>query len=335
MKRRLKSAIFFVLYYTGIEWFLARLIPANAVAVLMYHGVCDDAAIPPEINFHLPWRIFERQMRALKRRYRVVPLVEVVKRLEQGEPLDKAVAITFDDGYRNNATQAAPILSQLRLPYTVFLSTKYVSTSEWLPLNRIYWAWSGGKINSEEMKELRKQIRTRPAADVPEILKGLPPSDAADSTAAQESFAMLNWTEVTEMARACAHFGSHTHSHCNMAVEPKESQEEELKISHRLIERNLPGQPDLFAYPYGKAAQMSDTARASIVANGYKAAISAEYGVVTSHSDRYALPRLGYDESIWNFTGEILYQFAKQSVRDAWFADAPRPARPDVTTQAG
>ena len=333
MKRRLKSAIFFALYYTGVEWLLARLLPVNAVAMLMYHGVCDNAAIPPEINFHLPGRIFDRQMRALRRRYRVVPLIDVVNRLDRGERLEKATVITFDDGYRNNATQAAPVLARLGLPYTVFVNTKYVGTSDWLPLNKIYWAWFERQIDSEQMKELRKQVRSRPAAEFSRILQELPPTRAGDLAKGEESFAMLDWVEAREMARAGAHFASHTHSHCNMAAESKESQERELEISRDLIEKNLPRQPALFAYPYGHLVEMSETARASIIRSGFKAAISAEYGLVTPHSDRFCLPRLGYDEAIWNFTGEILYQFAKQSLKDAWSAVVGRRPRPDVTTE--
>ena len=331
MKRRIKSAIFFVLYYSGLEWILARMLHVNAAAMLMYHGVADCAEIPPEINFHLRADIFEHQMRALKSRYRVIALSELVNRLEQGQPLEKSVVITFDDGYRNNATQAAPVLAKLELPYTVFLATKYMGTKEFLPLNRIYWAWSQGRLESAQMRELRKQVRTQPASDLPQLLAGFP--ESSDSPKAAESFAMLDWGEIREMTKAGAHFCSHTHSHCNMAVESKERQEKELGTSRRLIDENVREQPTLFAYPYGHLGEMSGTSRAAVIDGGFKAAISAEYGLVTPRSDRFCLPRLGYDAAIWNFTGEILFQFLKQSVADAWLAMLGRKTRPSVTAE--
>lgn len=331
MKNRLKSAIFFALYYSGLEWLLARILPVNAAAVLMYHGVADCAEIPPEINFHVRPDIFERQMRALKRRYRVIALSELVERLEHGQALEKTVAITFDDGYRNNATQAAPVLEKLKLPYTVFLATKYIGTKEFLPLNRVYWAWSQGKLDSEQTKELRKQVRSQPTADVPQILAGLP--ESSDSPKAAESFAMLDWNEVREMAKAGAQFCSHTHSHCNMAVESKESQERELRASRQLIELNVPVQPELFAYPFGHREQISRQSRETVISAGCRAGISAEYGVVTSNSDVYCLPRLGYDEKIWDFACEIVYQFAKQWLRATALVPAGDRASRDAKTQ--
>src|SRR5215472_11702806 len=66
LKPRIKSVIYFCLYYSGLEWLLAHLIRVDAVAVLMYHGVCDDPPMPRHINFHHRKRVFERQMRVLK-----------------------------------------------------------------------------------------------------------------------------------------------------------------------------------------------------------------------------------------------------------------------------
>ena len=315
MKRLVKSALFFVLYYSGIEWVLARLIKPRAVAILMYHGVCDQAALPPEINFHLPRKEFAQQMRALKSRYRVVALDDVVSRLRDGKPLEKAVAITFDDGYRNNALYAAPILKQLGLPYTVYVATAYVESRTWIPLNQIYWLWSEGRLSSEQMRAARARIRGNPSGvRVPELAEVS--ASSAASSAAEESFGMLSWKELQEMASEGAEFGSHTHTHCNMAVESNERQREELSTSKSLLESHLNAPVQSFAYPYGRNAQMSDAARENIIRAGYNSALSAENGLATVASDHFGLPRLGYERPIWRFTGEILYQFAKQAWRD-------------------
>jgi peptidoglycan/xylan/chitin deacetylase (PgdA/CDA1 family) len=315
MKRLAKSVLFFVLYYSGIEWILARLIRPRAVAILMYHGVCDQAALPPEINFHLPREEFEQQMRALKSRYRVISLDDVAAHLRDGKPLEKAVVITFDDGYRNNALYAAPILKQSGFPYTVYVATAYVESRTWIPLNQIYWLWSEKRISSEQMRDARKRIRGNPSGvRVPELAEVADRSSA--SSAAEESFAMLTWKELEGMASEGAAFGSHTHTHCNMAIESNERQREELNISKSLLESHLNAPVRSFAYPYGKNAQMSAPARENIMRSGYSCALSAENGLATGTSDRFSLPRLGYERPIWRFTGEILYQFAKQAWRD-------------------
>lgn len=321
MKRLIKSVLFFLLYYTGIEWLLARLLPVRAAAVLMYHGVCDQASLPPDINFHLPRREFEQQMRALKSRYRIVSIEEIVRDLAEGRSIEKSVVITFDDGYRNNAQYAAPVLQELGLPYIVYAATSYVGTAKWTPLNELYWLWSEGKLSSDQMKEARKQIRTQPfGTPVPVLRDAERPSSL--SSAAEESFTMLSWEELIQMASNGAEFGSHTHTHCNMAVESDETQKRELLTSKSFLEDHLGNPVKSFAYPFGRKAQMSEAARSNIIAAGYTSAISAEYGLVTSSSDRFCIPRLGYERPIWRFTGEILYQFAKQAWRERRRASA-------------
>jgi hypothetical protein len=101
-----------------------------------------------------------------------------------------------------------------------------------------------------------------------------------------------------------------------MAIESNERQREELNISKSLLESHLNAPVRSFAYPYGKNAQMSAPARENIMRSGYSCALSAENGLATGTSDRFSLPRLGYERPIWRFTGEILYQFAKQAWRD-------------------
>ena len=56
----------------------------------------------------------------------MVPLADAVKMLHAGGPPEKLVAITFDDGYLDNATTAAPILKELDVPATFFISTDMI-----------------------------------------------------------------------------------------------------------------------------------------------------------------------------------------------------------------
>jgi peptidoglycan/xylan/chitin deacetylase (PgdA/CDA1 family) len=316
MKRRIKSAIFFCLYYSGLEWLLARLIRADAAAILMYHGVCDNAPMPPQINFHHSGRSFERQMRLLKSRYRVVPLPDVVDALMANRPLLQCVVITFDDGYRNNYRAAAPVLRQLNLPFTVFVSTAYTGAGEWLPLNEIYWRWSQGSLASDEMNRLRQKLRGQPAAESQPLIAQLGARPVGATVAAEESFAMLNWDEILAMSAEGVDFGSHTHTHCNMAVENPSAQRAELETSKSLLESHLQRPVRSFAYPYGRAEHISEVSRRAVIAAGFDCAISAEHGFATARSDRFCLPRLGAEDPVWMFAGELLYGFAREAARN-------------------
>ena len=61
---------------------------------------------------------FRQQMLYLKQNYQIVRFEEDWSLLDQD-----AVSITFDDGYRDNLEYALPILEELEIPATIFIST--------------------------------------------------------------------------------------------------------------------------------------------------------------------------------------------------------------------
>jgi peptidoglycan/xylan/chitin deacetylase (PgdA/CDA1 family) len=103
------------------EW---RGLTSPGALLLMYHGV-EPLKRKKSDRFTIDTARFARQMRMLARlRYRVVPLDEIVDHLERGEIAPpRTMAITFDDGYKNNLTEAWPVLRGLGYPATLFFIT--------------------------------------------------------------------------------------------------------------------------------------------------------------------------------------------------------------------
>src|SRR4051812_23337545 len=93
---------------------------SSQLLVLCYHNVDPTWSFPARRR---AGRLgLERQLRLLKRLATVVPLETAVGALAEGRSLPpRAVALTFDDGYRDNLTVAVPMLQQLELPATFFL----------------------------------------------------------------------------------------------------------------------------------------------------------------------------------------------------------------------
>jgi peptidoglycan/xylan/chitin deacetylase (PgdA/CDA1 family) len=91
----------------------------DGVRVLFYHRVSDDPdplAIAP--------RRFAAQMGVLRDEgYRVVDVVEAGRLLSGREPLDRVIALSFDDGYRDVAEHALPVLERHGFRATVFVAT--------------------------------------------------------------------------------------------------------------------------------------------------------------------------------------------------------------------
>lgn len=112
---------------------LSTFLPRRGAAVLMYHAVDHSGwklSIPP--------LRFAAQMRYLARRHSVVPLSDVILHSKGEKQLpDRAVAITFDDGYHDLVMHVLPILRTYNIPATLFLTTDLTVQTAPLPLPRI------------------------------------------------------------------------------------------------------------------------------------------------------------------------------------------------------
>jgi len=99
------------------------------LTVVTYHQVVD----PADDGSSVGTDSFRQQMEYLRENYTVVPLEQGVKRLAVGSRPQRLVAITFDDGYLDNATTAAPIMRALGLPATFFVSTDMIGSARPFP----------------------------------------------------------------------------------------------------------------------------------------------------------------------------------------------------------
>src|SRR5437660_4374246 len=106
-------------------------------SILVYHTVSKPHEASPCDEMISPER-FEQQLRWLSRRRRVVPLVETLNRKES----ERLVAITFDDGYRDNLRVALPLLEKYSLPMTLFVVAGFVDRE--------------GYLSEEELREMSR-----------------------------------------------------------------------------------------------------------------------------------------------------------------------------------
>src|SRR4051794_18585312 len=96
--------------------------------ILMYHRVAHVRLDPWSIA--VDPRNFEEQMEFVKRHRSAMSMDEFVQRLSAGALPENAVAITLDDGYRDNLINAKPVLTRYGLPACLFLTTGYVDSGE-------------------------------------------------------------------------------------------------------------------------------------------------------------------------------------------------------------
>jgi peptidoglycan/xylan/chitin deacetylase (PgdA/CDA1 family) len=112
-----------------------RLLKGRAV-IVAFHRV-NDAYRHDSIT--CTSREFEEFVRFFKTYFEVVPLGEMIDRVASGAELGSTLTITFDDGYRGNATIAAPILERHGVRACFFVTSGFIGT-DWIP----WWDRSGG-----------------------------------------------------------------------------------------------------------------------------------------------------------------------------------------------
>jgi peptidoglycan/xylan/chitin deacetylase (PgdA/CDA1 family) len=136
--RRAKSVAGWIIFRTGVY----RLLRRNEAVIVVFHRVNDAYANDP---LTYTTRKFESFVRFFGRFFDVIPLSELLRRLETGVELAACLAITFDDGYRSNATIAAPILERYGQRACFFVTTQWVGT------NHIPWWDAEKQIQSQWM----------------------------------------------------------------------------------------------------------------------------------------------------------------------------------------
>ena len=96
--------------------------------ILRYHRVIPDGA-DPFYNIGIPTRVFDPHLDWLAKNRTLVSLDQMAAWVDgKGLLPPKAVALTFDDGYKDNLVNALPILRRYHAPATIYLVSHLIET---------------------------------------------------------------------------------------------------------------------------------------------------------------------------------------------------------------
>jgi len=123
------------------------------VPVLMYHKIDKHSQ---ESKLSVSPESFERQMRFLrKRNYNIVSLGQLVDMISKGRIPRKTACVTFDDGYRNNYTDAYPVLKRYNIPASIFMPVDKIGRQGYLTWGQLKeMSESGIDIGSHTLSEV-------------------------------------------------------------------------------------------------------------------------------------------------------------------------------------
>lgn len=234
----------------------------------MYHGIDRHERTDLNLRFFSAAN-FARHVALFMRRYHVLPLEDLCA--GRGLRKDKLnVAITFDDGYRNNLTYALPILESAGCPATFFVTGLNTIGEEilWADLLDICAPHiTAGSITFQGI-----EFRKGPRARFPELREHIKGSgllgtavfedlkrtllSASGVTLSepewQDYFRLMSDEEIAQTSRSkCVRIGSHGMFHNNLGRIPITQALEELASSKTYLERITGKNVSAVGYPDG------------------------------------------------------------------------------------
>jgi peptidoglycan/xylan/chitin deacetylase (PgdA/CDA1 family) len=249
---------------------------------------------------------FLERMLWIRKWFNVLPLDEAVAALERGSLLARALAITFDDGYADNATVALPILRRLGLPATYFVATAFLDGGrmwndtiiECVRRSRGELDLSSAGLGNYAVGS--PQARRVAIAAIIGQLKYLPPEErqvrveriAAQSVAALPGNLMLSAEQLRSLAASGMGIGGHTVSHPILAGLDDAAARREIADGRDLLQGIVRQPVRLFAYPNGKPNVDYTAAHVRMTKElGFAAAVSTAPGAARAGDSPYQLPR--------------------------------------------
>ena len=275
--------------------------------ILLYHRVAELDPDPFDLAVHPD--NFAAHLEHLQRLGVSAPLSEM---LSQGS--DTGVAITFDDGYADNATVAAPLVADAGLPATWFINPDRLGQQRFwsdrlaeslLRAHSLPPSLTVDIAGHELWLDLRSPaarsnalwfVRGRLMALSPTVLEstvdrlldqlGTLPStqDALTMTVDQlRGLATLPHQDV----------GAHTRTHAQLIGKPADIQRDEILGSVRILSEMLERPVVDFAYPYGSSEHdIGSLAPRLVVEAGCRLACTTDPGPIRRRRNPYLLPRL-------------------------------------------
>jgi len=303
-----------------VDSFLSRFLPR--AMVLIYHRVADLDSDPQRLS--VTPDNFEKHMDVIARNYHPVTLAEMVNDLSKGYVRERAVVVTFDDGYEDNYINARPILEKYGIPATIYVSSGYSGTRRefwWDELDRLIlckqslpdeisielgekvlrWTVSNNEktMGGRAVRQMPHEIYTDLCAwfqeleaeqidDVITQLRKL----TGDNGEARPDYLPMNIEQLRSLHHGgLIEIGAHTRSHVNLAAQTAEKQRKEIEGGKQDLERMLGDRVESFSYPFGTLGDYTSLSVKYVKDAGFSNALANFTGNVSRLSNVYEIPR--------------------------------------------
>jgi len=287
----------------------------DAFVIFLLHGVVRRQ-IHPVRNYtrkHLPLDEFASLLHNLCRQGIPVSMDDIMT-ANHDEPLPpRAFAITFDDGFENNASIAAPVLDDFGIPATFYVTTGFIEegSRSWtdiieaaveavstVKIQGISKALDGTYVSAIHkqtmLDEVRRLVKGNASIDpydfAMEMVRQCGLSEAPFDAELDDK---LSWNQVHELNQHPLFIvGGHSHTHRIMSFLSPNELEREVETSLKLL-RNVNGeQLNHYSYPEGLKHCYSETVIDTLKRHGIRCCPTAEHGCNEVGDDLFRLRRV-------------------------------------------
>jgi peptidoglycan/xylan/chitin deacetylase (PgdA/CDA1 family) len=305
----------------------------RSLHILAYHRVLDDdrATFPfDEAVISATTATFRQQMDFVRRNFNVISFEQLAEyERENRQWPERALIITFDDGYRDNYTNAFPILHEMGFSATIFLAVSHISQAKLFWWDFIAYCFKQTRVpfvtlpafdseplslaNARErrqtidrvldwIKEVPEEVKSKFVETLADALELNVPENLAEGM-------HLTWDEVREMMAGGIEFGSHTMTHPILSNVSAAQLAREVSESKKMLEEELESESIAFSYPVGGRTSFNEAVKEAVKQCGFRFAVSYREGVARKTSDPYALPRIHIEtsHSLRLFRANLMY----------------------------
>lgn len=259
----------------NFEKYINKLSP-DKLAIFLFHGVVEkpDYEIRNYTRKHLEKDEFYKLLNFLKSSGNALSMPEIVEHHLEKTPFpENAFAVSFDDGFENNFSIAAPILEALNIPATFYVSTYLIQNNAMTWIDQVEYSLEKTKsgtirlpgfskdlsFNSKETKikvadTLRCEVKTRKEIDIELLVQTIfsqcqmEPVNHSDDQLDKK----MSWDQIRKLhEREIFTIGGHSHHHVNLASLNDDDLEFEIRTSIQFLKKEAGIEVKHYSYPEG------------------------------------------------------------------------------------
>lgn len=301
---------------------------ARLLTILNYHRIVPER--DPMRPLATTAADFQWQMALLANHFNPLSLTDAVELLARDQLPKRAICVVLEDGYADSLNCAWPILRQLQIPATLFVTPAHLGVDRtWQDtVIEVIGRMSRprvdlGAFGLDKHDISSAGLRQQAAQSIINKMKYLPDNQRAEALAeisglelesALPSGLMLTEAQLTTLATEGLAIGAHNRVHPILATQTLEQAEQEISAARTTLQQ-LTGQSiDHFAYSGGRPGIDFKLIHRDLIKEiGFSSALTHQMGAASADSDLWQLPSVApWNTSPFRFLLKLLTNYRNQ-----------------------